>query len=203
MPHERVAVGVQTGRRHRHHDVTLAHQLGAEQRVGLDHTGGGAGDVVLVRVEQAGMLGRLATEQRGAGLGAGLRDALDDVGDALGHHTSAGDVVGEEQGLGTAHHEVVDEHADEVEADGVVDVHGLRDRDLRAHTVGGGGQQRTLVRLEGRGVEQSGEAADAADDLRTAGLLDPLLHQLDGAVAGLDRDAGRFVVRHLGVPADV
>jgi hypothetical protein len=84
-----------------------------------------------------------------------------------------------------------------------VDVHGLRDRDLGAHTVGGGGEQRASIRLQGGGVEQAGEAADAPDDLRTAGLLDPLLHQLHGPVAGLDRDAGGLVVRHFGVPADV
>ena len=142
------------------------------------------------------MLRGLAAEQRRAGLGARLRDSLDDVGDAFRHHMPAGDVVGEEQRLGTAHDEVVDEHADEVEADGVVNVHGLRDRDLRAHAVGRGGQQWTAVRLQGGGVEQPGEAADTADDLGALGLLDPLLHQLDGAVAGLDRDAGGLVVRH-------
>ena len=41
---------------------------------------------------------------------------------------------------------------------------------------------------ERAGVEESGEAADAAHDLGPAGLGDPLLHQLDGAIAGLDVD---------------
>ena len=50
-----------------------------------------------------------------------------------------------------------------------------------------------VVGLERAGVEEPGEAADAADHLGAAGLVDPDLHQLDGLVAGLDRDAGRLV----------
>ena len=49
--------------------------------------------------------------------------------------------------------------------------------------------------LERAGVEEPGEAADAADHLGAAGLVDPHLHQLDGLVAGLDGDPGRFVRR--------
>ena len=55
-----------------------------------------------------------------------------------------GDVVGHEQRLGAADDEVVDDHADQVEADGVVLVHPLRDGDLGADAVGRGGQQRPL-----------------------------------------------------------
>ena len=66
----------------------------------------------------------------------------------------------------------------------------LGDRDLGADAVGGGGQQRLVVARQRGGVEQPGEAADAADHLGAAGLLDPDLHQLDGLVAGLDVDAG-------------
>ena len=43
-----------------------------------------------------------------------------------------------------------------------------------------------VVMGERAGVEEPGEAADAAHDLRTAGLGDPFLHELDGAVASLD-----------------
>ena len=106
---------------------------------------------------------------------------------------AAGDVVGHEQRLGPAHHEVVDDHADQVDADRVVLAQPLRDGDLGADAVGGGGQQRASVARERRGVEQAGEAAEAADDLGPAGLRDRGLHQLDGAVAGLDVDAGRGV----------
>ena len=60
---------------------------------------------------------------------------FDDRGDPLGDDPPARDVVGHEQRLRAAHDEVVDDHADEVEADRVVHVHPLRDRDLRAHAV--------------------------------------------------------------------
>ena len=65
----------------------------------------------------------------------------DDVGDALGHDLAAGDVVGHEQRLRADHDDVVDDHADEVLADGVVLVEGLGDRDLGADAVRRGRQQ--------------------------------------------------------------
>ena len=165
-------------------------RAGPEQPRGLDDAGGGAGDVVLVGLQQPGVLGRLAADQRAAGLDARLGDALDDGGDPLGDDPAGGDVVGQEQRLGAADDEVVDEHADQVEADGVVLVHRLGDGDLGADAVGRGGQQRPVVALERAGVEEAREAADAADHLGAAGLLDPGLHQLDGLVARLDGDAG-------------
>ena len=139
------------------------------------------------------MLGGLAADQRAAGHDAGLGDAADDGRDPLGDDGPAGDVVGHEQRLGAGHHDVVDDHPDQVEADGVVDVEPLGDLHLGAHAVRAGGQQRPLVGLQRADVEQPGEAADAADHLGPAGLGDPRLHQLDGTVAGLDVDAGTGV----------
>jgi hypothetical protein len=136
------------------------------------------------------VLGGLAADQRAAGLDAGLGDALDDRRDPLGHHPAGGDVVGHEQRLGAADHQVVDDHADQVEADGVVDVHRLGDGDLGTDAVGRGGQQRSAVAGQHRGVEEPGEAAEAADHLGAPGLLDPPLHQVDRLVRGLDGDAG-------------
>ena len=200
MPDQGVAVGVQPGRLHGDHRVAGTDPAGAEQVVGLHDAGGRPRDVVLVGLEQARVLGGLATDQRAAGLDARLGDALDDRRDPLGDDPAGGDVVGEEQRLRAAHDQVVDEHADQVEPDRVVLVERLRDRHLGAHAVGGAGQQRPLVRLQRAGVEQAGEAADAADHLGAAGLLDPALHQLHGPVTGLDRDTGRGV-RRRRVPA--
>ena len=45
-------------------------------------------------------------------------------------------------GLRADHDDVVDDHADEVLADRVVLVEGLRDRDLGAHAIRAGGEQR-------------------------------------------------------------
>ncbi len=195
MAHQGVAVGVQAARGHRDHDVTGADPTRAEELAGLDHAGGGAGDVVLVGLQQPRVLGGLAAHERAAGGDARLGDALDDRRDPLGYDAAGGDVVGQEERLGTTDDEVVDQHADEVEPDGVVLVERLGDGHLGAHAVGRAGEQRSVVGLERTGVEESGEASDAADHLGTPGLVDPDAHQLDGLVAGLDGDAGRLVRR--------
>ncbi len=67
-----------------------------------------------------GMLGRLAADQRAAGLLAAGGDALDHVGRDVDVELAAGEVVEEEQRLGALHEDVVDAHRDEVDADGVV-----------------------------------------------------------------------------------
>ena len=144
------------------------------------------GHVVLVGLEEPGVLGGLAADQRAARGDAGLGDALDDGGDALGYDAPGRDVVGHEQRLGAADDQVVDDHAHQVEPDRVVHAHGLRDRDLGADPVGRGRQQRATVRRQCGGVEQAGEATDAADDLGATGLFNPLRHQLDRAVTGFD-----------------
>ena len=66
---------MQAARREREHDVAVAHAVGAEQAVGLDDAGRGARDVVVVEPEEAGVLGRLAADEGGAGLGAAAGDA--------------------------------------------------------------------------------------------------------------------------------
>jgi hypothetical protein len=141
----------------------------------------------------------LAADQRAPREHAAFRDPLHDGRDPLGHHLPAGDVVGHEQRLGAAHHEVVDNHADEVVADGVVAVHGRRDGDLGADTVGGGGEKRPAVRGQCAGVEESREAPDATHDLGSGGLGHPGLHQLDRTVTGLDAHARGLVAHHVSL----
>ena len=117
----------------------------------------------------------------------------DDGRDPLGDDPAAGDVVGHEERLGAAHDDVVDDHPDEVEADGVVPVERLGDGDLRADAVGGGGEHGPPVGGEPAGVEHPGEAAEPAEHLGPGRAAHRLLHQLDGTVAGLDVDPGRRV----------
>ncbi len=164
---------------------------GTEQPVGLDDARGGAGDVVLVGGQQAGVLGGLAADQRAAGLDARLGDALDDRRDPLGDDLAGGDVVGHEQRLGAA------------------DAPGRRRpcRPGRSRSCRGRPSPARsrpwcrrrrwrwpaagwrVLRQRG-GVEEPGEAAQAADHLGPTGLLDRGLHQLDGPVGGVDVDAG-------------
>ena len=173
MAHQGVAVGVEAARLHRHEDVARPDPAGPQQPVGLHHPGGRPGDVVVVGTEEPRVLGGLAADQRAAGLDAGLGDALDDGRDPLGYDAAGGDVVGHEEGLGAADDQVVDDHADQVEPDRVVDVHGLGDGDLGADAVGGGGEQRAFVAGQHRGVEESGEAADARRSPRAAAPCPP------------------------------
>ena len=138
---------------------------GPSSSVGLDHAGGRARQVEVVRAKMAGVLGRLAADQRAAGLDAARGDPAHDRRDALGPHLPADDVVGHEQRLGPAHDEVIDDHADQVDADRVVAAQPLGDHDLGAHAVGRGGQQRPAEAAQTGGVEQAGEPADAAHHL--------------------------------------
>ncbi len=200
---EGVAVAVQAAGRHRDDDVPGPHAIGPEHLVGLDDAGARACHVVLLLAEQPRVLRCLAADQCAAGAQATLGDPLDDRRDPVRVHLAAGDVVGHEQRLGAAHDEVVDHHGDEVDADRVVHVHPLGDRDFRADAVGRGREQGTAHARERARVEQAGEAAEPADHLGPLRPGHPTLHQVDGAVPGLDVDAGCGVrrargARHLG-----
>ncbi len=192
-PDQRVTVGVQARGAHGHDDVTVTHALGPQHRVGLHHAGGRPRDVVLVRAQQAGVLGRLAADERHPDGRARLRGAPHDGGDALRDDPAAGDVVGHEQRPRPADDDVVDDHPHQVVPDGVVDVHGLRDGDLGPDAVGAGGQQRTSVRQQRARVEEPGEPTEAAQHLGAVGGGHRCPHQLHGAVARLDVDSGAGV----------
>src|SRR5690606_12161663 len=87
------------------------------------------------------------------------------------------------------HHEVVDAHGDEVDADRVVYAGLDGDLDLGADAVVGGDQQGVgeAGRLE---VEHAAEAADLGVGAGTAGRAHQRLDGLDEGVAAADVDAG-------------
>jgi hypothetical protein len=145
------------------------------------------------------VLGRLAADEGGPGLGAPGGDAPDDVGDALREHLAAGDVVGHEERPRSDHDDVVDDHAHEVEPDRVVLVDRLGDRDLRADPVGARRQQRLRIGTQGRSVEQPREPAHPSDDFGAMRAPDRGLHQLDREVAGGGVHAGSRIGIHGGV----
>ena len=136
------------------------------------------------------MLGGLPAQQGSPGDLAGGRDAGDDRGDTFGDDLARGDVVRDEQRLGTDDDQVVHEHADEVETDRVVAVECLGDGHLGADAVRGRRQHGVVVVLERRRVEEPGESAQPTQHFGTTRPGDMCLHQLDGAVTGLDVDAG-------------
>ncbi len=163
LPDQREAVGVQSGGRQAEHDVAGPDQAGTQQPVGLHHPGGRAGQVELVWTEMPGMFGRLAPDQRAARLHAAFGYSRHDLGDALGHDLPADDVVGHVERLGAANHQIVDDHADQIDPDGAVAARPLGDQHLGAHAVGCGREQRAAHRAQPGRVEQPGETADPAD----------------------------------------
>ena len=116
-----------------------------------------------------------------------------DRGDPLGHDLADGDVVLQEQRLGAAHDQVVDDHRDQVDARSVSCLSiGLGDRQLGANAVGRRRQQRLAVAAAQR--EEPGESADARRALRAGSPSSASgLNTFDGAVAGFDVHPGRCV----------
>ncbi|CNH80409.1 Uncharacterised protein [Mycobacterium tuberculosis] len=174
-----------TGGCHSNQYVTLTHAVRAEQLVSLNQTGCRARNVVLVFCEQAGVLSGFAANQGGASLCTCASDTAHNVSDTLGNDLAGGNVVGHEQRLSAADHDVVHDHADQVVADGVVNIECLRNSDLGAHTVGGGSQVGLAVLDELGDIVQAREAAHATNDGGVVGRLDSALHQLNGAIASL------------------
>ncbi len=119
------------------------------------------------------------------------RDAADHARRSVDVQPAAGEVVEEEQRLGTLHQDVIDAHADEVDADAVVAVERERQPQLRAHAVGAGDQHRLPVALGD--LEQRAEAADAAEHALAQRAPGQWLDALDQRVAGVDVDSGILV----------
>ena len=155
----------------------------------FDHAHTVGGQVVLVGAHHARVLRGLAAEQGAAGVAAAVGDARADLGDAVRHHLTAGDVVEQEQRLRAARDQVVDDHRDQVDADRVVDVHLLGDHQLGADAVGRGREHRLLVLLDVE-AEQAGEAAEPAQHLGPVGPLHLVLQQLHRLVPGVDGHPG-------------
>ena len=138
------------------------------------------------------MLCGLPADQCATGPHAALGDPGHDRGDPLRFELAAGDVVLQEQRLGTAGHQIVGHHGDQIDADGVVHVHRLGDRGLGPDAVGGGREHRVAEAVD-RHPEQRREPADATDHLGPVGLLRVRLHQVDGGLTGGDGHSGTCV----------
>ena len=99
------------------------------------------------------MLGHLAADERAAGLAAALADAPDDFGHGPGIQLAHGNVVEEEQRLGTGGQNIVHAHGHQIDAHRIVHAKTLGDLQLRAHAVGAGNQQGIGHVLGGRDGE--------------------------------------------------
>ena len=115
------------------------------------------------------MLRGLTAEQCAARENTPVGDTGDDRADPLRDGAPDRDVVLEEQRLRTADHQVVDNHRDQVQPNGVVFVHGLGDGQFGTHPVGGRGQDRLPVAPPQ--CEQAGETTQTTAHLGAGGAL--------------------------------
>ena len=145
-------------------------------------------EVVIAVLVEAGHFGGLAADQRAAAFPAAFGDAGDDRRGGLGIELAAGEIVQKEQRFGALHHEVVDRHRHQVDADAAMQAGLDRDLDLGADAVGGGDQDRVL---EARGlqVEQPAKPADFRVGAGAGGGANHRLDEVDQAVARIDVDA--------------
>ena len=169
--------------------------VGARQQVRPPHGADGeAGKVVIAgRIEPRHFRG-LAADQSAAGLAASCRDAFDHLRADRRIELAAGEIVEKEQRFGALHHEIVDRHGDEIDADRVVAAGLDGDFDFGADTVVGGDQDR-IDKARGLEIEQAAKAADLGIGPGARGGAHQGLDQFHHAIAGVDIDTGRRVAR--------
>ena len=179
------------GTRQPQHRVARRHAV-RQQMPALRRADREAGEVVVAVAVQPGHLRRLAADQGAAGLVAARGDAGDHLPRLPRIQPAGGEVVQEEQRFGALHHDVVDAHRHQVDADGVVDAGLDRHLQLGADAVGGGDQHRIDEprRLQ---VEQRAEAAQAAHHAAPIGRPRQRLDRLHQRIGRLDVDAGGAV----------
>ena len=199
LAHEGVAVGVDAGAGQAQDDVARVDLLGPDHLGTVDDAHHEAGKVVVIRVHDAGVLGHLSAHEGTAGLLAALRNALHNLCHVLGAQLADGDVVQEEQRLGADGHHVVHTHGNEVLAHGVMAIEHLGDGELSSDTVGARDEDGVLHVLETLHGEAASKAAEATDDLGTAGRLDCVLDALDRAGTLVHVDAGIGIGHVLGL----
>ena len=154
------------------HHVARRDIAARQQVVAAHRADGEAGKVVVAGLIHAGHFRGLTADQRA--------DALRGTGgNAFDHHRSdrrielaAGEVVEEEQRLGPLHHEVVDRHGDEIDADRIVTRRFDRDFDLGADAVGRSDQD-CIGEAGSLEIEQAAEAADLGIRARLARFRAP------------------------------
>ena len=182
--HEREAVGVEARGGEAEHDVAGLAALAVDQALAVDDPDAGAREVELLLAVDARQLGRLAADQRAAGLAADLRRALDQLGDLLELELVGGDVVEQEERLGAGGEHVVDAVGGQVAAGVAQAARPPREHELRADAVRGRGEEAPLV--------QRVEPREGAEPLGP-GRLDRRAQPVDHRLRGGKRDPRRLV----------
>ena len=159
-----------------------------QQRAAFGSTDREAGEVVIAVLVEAGHFGGFAADQRAAGFPAAFRHPGNDGGRGLRIEFAAGKIVQKEQRLGALHHEVIDRHRHQIDADAAMQAGLDRNLDLGADAIGRGDQHR-IVKARRLQIEQSAEPADFGVGAGARGGANHRLDQVDQTIAGIDIDA--------------
>ena len=102
-------------------DRIAGFEIGARQKLGALHgTYGESSEVIIAGGIEAWHLGGLAADQRASGLAAAFRNPGDDTLGNTDIELAGSEIVEKEERLGALHHEIVDVHGDEIDADPVM-----------------------------------------------------------------------------------
>lgn len=145
---------------------------------------GGADGVVFLACEQAGHFGRFATDERAACSATAFGYAFDELPRDVDVEFAAAVAVEEEEGVGALYDKVVHVHGDEVDADSVVDVHGVGDFEFGADAVDGADQDGWRCEAGGGEVEEAAETADGGVGAGAGSGADRCFYLVDEGVAG-------------------
>src|ERR1035437_6339387 len=131
--------------RHAQHHIAGLNVVSGDDVGFFHHAHGESGQVIFADRVFAGHFRSFAADQRTTGLIKAERDAVDDFGSGGHVEFAAGKIIQEKQRLSTLYQNVVDAHADQVDADGVVNVEFKGKFQFGANTVRAGYQHRFLV----------------------------------------------------------
>ena len=157
---QRVAVGVQPGRRIADELVAGRHAIAVQRLVLLDDADDRARQVVVTRLVQIGHLRRLTAGQRHVVRAAAARHAADDLRGDLRDESPGRDVVEKGERRGAVDQDVVHRVIDEIFADGVVNPRRGGHEHLGSHAVGGHHEDGLPVAV--RDAHHAAEPADGA-----------------------------------------
>ena len=186
---ERIAVGVQAGRREREQSVSGLDALAGQKIFALDGANDKAREIVFAGRIEAGHLRGFAADEGAAGFAAGEAHAFDELLDNLRIELAHREVVEEKERLRALDENVIDAVIHEVAADGGMNSHGHGDFEFCAYAVRAG-DQHGLFPLFPVEREERAEAADAAEHAGSKGAAGVVADSLLRVVGDGDIDSG-------------
>ena len=192
-----VAIRMRTGGGETDHSIADANSTAIDDGVFLHNADTEARQVVVTAVVHARHLGRFAAHQRTTGESTTLDDARDHAFGYIDVEFARRIVVEEKQRLCALDGYVVDAHADEVDADGVMPTRVDRQSQFRTHAIGARNEYWALPATF-RQLHQRAESADAGQNLRASRALDERLDPLDQLIAGVNVHTGVAIGQPLG-----